>query len=250
MKIIQAKDYNDMSRHAANIIAAQAISKPTSLFGFATGSTPLGTYAELIKKNQAGDVDFSQAHTVNLDEYVGLPKDHDQSYYYYMHTNFFDKINIKPENTNLPDGMATDIAAETARYDALIASFGGVDLQLLGIGHDGHIGFNEPADHFSKGTNCVTLTEMTIEANKRFFASANDVPRQALTMGTREIMQAKKILIIINGADKAEITYQAFCGPVTPMVPASILQLHADVTLVADPAALRVIAEKCPEMLK
>ncbi len=250
MKIIKAKDYNDMSRHAANIIAAQAISKPNSLFGFATGSTPLGTYAALIEKNKAGDVDFSEASTVNLDEYVGLNKEHDQSYYYYMHTNFLDKINIKPENTNLPDGMATDINAELARYDALIASFGGVDLQLLGIGHDGHIGFNEPADHFSKGTNCVELTEMTIEANKRFFASANDVPRKALTMGTREIMQAKKILIIINGADKAEITYKAFCGDITPEVPASILQLHPDVTLVADPEALSMIAEKCPELLK
>ncbi len=244
MKIIKTKCYDEMSKYAANIIAAQAIVKPTSLFGFATGSTPLGTYNALIEKNKAEDVDFSGCRTVNLDEYVGLPRDNDQSYYYYMHTNFFDKINIAPENTHLPNGMAADIDAELKAYDELIASMGGIDLQLLGLGHDGHIGFNEPSDHFSKGTNCVALTEMTIEANKRFFASANDVPRKALTMGMREIMQAKKIVFIVSGEDKAEILYKSVYGDITPEVPASILQLHPDVTLIADEAAMKIITEK------
>lgn len=244
MKIIKTKCYDEMSRHAANIIAAQAIIKPTSLFGFATGSTPLGTYKALIEKNKAGDVDFSGCKTVNLDEYVGLSGDNEQSYYYYMHKNLFSQININPANTHLPNEKAKDIDAELKTYDALIASMGGIDLQLLGLGHDGHIGFNEPADHFSKGTNCVELTEMTIEANKRFFASIDDVPRKAITMGMREIMQAKKIVFIVSGKDKAEILYKSVFGKITPEVPASILQLHPDVTLIADEAAMKIITEK------
>ncbi|MCI6909051.1 MAG: glucosamine-6-phosphate deaminase [Eubacteriales bacterium] len=245
MKLIAAKDYDQMSQIAARYFAAQVLLKPTSVFGFATGSTPIGLYKELIRKNAEGKITFKYAHTVNLDEYYGMPRDHEQSYYSFMHANLFDHIDIDPANTRLPNGMAEDADAECRAYDEHIASLGGVDMQLLGIGHDGHIGFNEPSDHFSLGTNCVTLTEMTIEANKRFFASANDVPRKALTMGMREIMQAKKIVMVVNGKDKAQILYDSFCGPITPAVPASILQLHPDVTLVADEAALSVMKEHC-----
>lgn len=244
MKIIAAKNYDEMSAIAARYFAAQVLLKPTSVFGFATGSTPIGLYKELIRKNAEGKISFKKAHTVNLDEYYGMPREHEQSYYSFMHANLFDHIDIDPANTRLPNGMAEDAQAECAAYDAHIASLGGVDMQLLGIGHDGHIGFNEPADHFSLGTNCVTLTPMTIEANKRFFASADEVPRQALTMGMREIMQAKKIILVINGRDKAQILYDAVFGPITPMVPASILQLHPDVVLVADEEALSVAREK------
>mgnify|MGYP000529642063 FL=1 len=188
-----------------------------------------------------GDLDFSQVTSVNLDEYKGLDRKNDQSYYYFMHEHLFNHVNIKEENTNVPDGTQPDGEKECARYEELIRSLGGVDLQLLGLGHNGHIGFNEPADAFDKTTHCVDLTESTIEANKRFFASADEVPRQAYTMGIGTIMQAKKILIIVSGEDKADIVRDAFFGPVTPQVPASILQMHSDVTLVADEAALSKI---------
>lgn len=238
MKVYRAKDYNDMSRKAANIISAQVIMKPDSVLGLATGSTPIGTYKQLVEWYEKGDLDFAEVKTVNLDEYKGLPADNDQSYYYFMHENLFDKVNVKPENTNLPNGMEPDAEKECARYEALIQSLGGVDLQLLGLGHNGHIGFNEPGAAFEKETHCVDLQERTIEANKRFFASADDVPRQAYTMGIKTIMMAKKILIVVSGEDKADIVAKAFFGPVTPSVPASILQMHPDVTVVADEAAL------------
>lgn len=176
--------------------------------------------------------------TVNLDEYKGLSRDNDQSYYYFMHQNLFDHVNIPAENTHLPNGMEPDSQKECQEYTNLIQSLGGVDLQLLGIGHNGHIGFNEPGEAFDKQVHCVNLTQSTIEANKRFFASADDVPKQAYTMGIKTIMQAKKILIVASGEDKAEIVRDAFFGPITPKVPASVLQLHNDVTLVADEAAL------------
>lgn len=241
MKIYKAKDYNDMSRKAANLIAAQVTMKPDCVLGLATGSTPIGTYKNLVEMYENGDLDFSQVTTVNLDEYKGLPRENDQSYYYFMHDNLFDHVNIKPENTNLPDGTKEDGAAECARYEKLIQDLGGQDLQLLGLGHNGHIGFNEPADAFVKETNCVDLQERTIEANKRFFASIDEVPKQAYTMGIKTIMQAKKILIVVSGEDKAETVKNAFFGPVTPKVPASILQLHNDVTLIADEAALSLV---------
>ena len=241
LKIIRTADYAAMSRQAANIISAQVIQKPDCVLGLATGSSPIGTYQQLIDWYNKGDVDFSQVRTVNLDEYLALPRENDQSYYYFMHDNFFDHVNLPEGATNLPNGMAEDMAAECARYDALIESLGGVDLQLLGLGHDGHIGFNEPCGEFPKGTHVVDLAEETIEANKRFFASKDDVPRQAVTMGIGTIMAARKVVLVVSGADKAEIVKKAFFGPVTPQVPASILQMHPDVTVVADEAALSAL---------
>ena len=241
MKIIRAKDYKDMSRKAANIISAQVIMKPNCVLGLATGSTPIGTYDQLVEWYNKGDLDFSEVTTVNLDEYKGLPRTNDQSYYYFMHQHLFDRVNIDPERTNVPNGMEPDAEKECGRYEELIRSLGGVDLQLLGLGHNGHIGFNEPGEAFEKETHCVDLTESTIEANKRFFASADDVPKQAYTMGIKTIMQANKILMVASGEDKAEIVKRAFFGPITPEVPASVLQLHNDVTLVGDEAALSLI---------
>ena len=241
MNIYKAKNYQDMSRKAANIISAQIIMKPNCVLGLATGSTPIGTYDQLVEWYNKGDLDFSEVTTVNLDEYKGLPRTNDQSYYYFMHQHLFDRVNIDPERTNVPNGMEPDAEKECGRYEELIRSLGGVDLQLLGLGHNGHIGFNEPGEAFEKETHCVDLTESTIEANKRFFASADDVPKQAYTMGIKTIMQAKKILIVVNGENKADIVERAFFGPVTPEVPASILQLHNDVTLVGDEAALAKI---------
>ena len=241
MQIYKATDYKDMSRKAANIISAQVIMKPNCVLGLATGSTPIGTYQQLIEWYKKGDLDFSDVTTVNLDEYKGLPRTNDQSYYYFMHQNLFDQVNINPENTHLPNGMEPNSEKECARYESLIHSLGGVDLQLLGLGHNGHIGFNEPGEAFEKETHCIDLQERTIEANKRFFASADDVPKQAYTMGIKTIMQAKKILVIVSGEDKADIVAKAFFGPVTPAVPASILQMHNDVTLVGDEVALSKI---------
>ncbi|MEO2237902.1 glucosamine-6-phosphate deaminase [Dorea sp. YH-dor226] len=238
MKIYKAANYKEMSRKAANILSAQVIMKPNCVLGLATGSTPIGTYEQLVEWYRKGDLDFSEVTTVNLDEYKGLPVTNDQSYYYFMHQHLFDLVNINPVNTHLPNGMEADSEKECRRYEELIHSLGGVDLQLLGLGHNGHIGFNEPDEAFEKETHCVDLQERTIEANKRFFASADEVPRQAYTMGIKTIMHAKKILVIVSGEDKAEIVKKAFFGPVTPKVPASILQMHNDVTLVADEAAL------------
>ena len=249
MKIYKAKDYKDMSRKAANIISAQVIMKPNCVLGLATGSTPIGTYDQLVEWYNKGDLDFSEVTTVNLDEYKGLPRTNDQSYYYFMHQHLFDRVNINPEQTNVPNGMEPDAEKECGRYEELIRSVVGVDLQLLGLGHNGHIGFNEPGAAFEKETHCVDLTESTIEANKRFFESADDVPKQAYTMGIKTIMQAKKILIVVNGEGKADIVERAFFGPVTPEVPASILQMHNDVTLVGDEAALSKVMELHAEEL-
>ncbi len=230
-----------MSRKAANIISAQVIMKPDCVLGLATGSTPIGLYQQLVAWYEKGDLDFSEVRTVNLDEYKGLSRENDQSYYYFMHHNLFDHVNLPAENSHLPNGMEPDSDKECRRYSELIRSMGGVDLQLLGIGHNGHIGFNEPGDAFDNDVHCVDLTQSTNEANKRFFASADDVPKQAYTMGIKTIMQAKKILIVASGEDKAAIVRDAFFGPITPKVPASVLQLHNDVTLVADEAALSKI---------
>ena len=238
MKIIRATDYYDMSRKAANIISAQVIMKPNCVLGLATGGTPVGTYKQLVEWYNKGDLDFSEVTTVNLDEYRGLPREHPESYWSFMHKNLFDLVNIRPEAIHLPDGTNMDSAAECAHYDEIIRQLGGVDLQLLGIGHDGHIGFNEPGAAFELGTHCVSLTEETIEANKRFFdGDVNQGPKQAYTMGIKTIMQARKVLMVANGAGKADIVKKAFFGPVTPEVPASILQMHPDFTLVLDAEA-------------
>ena len=244
MRIYECADYQGMSRRAANIISAQVIQKPDCVLGLATGSTPIGTYKQLVEWYNKGDLSFAEVHSVNLDEYRGLPGTHDQSYRYFMQTNLFDHVDIKVENTNVPNGMAEDPAAECQRYEQVMADLGGIDLQLLGMGHNGHIGFNEPCDDFPLITHLVDLTASTIDANKRFFASEADVPRQALTMGIGSIMKAKKILVVVSGADKADIVRRAFCGPITPQVPASILQLHPDVTLVGDSAALAEIKKE------
>ena len=238
MKIYKVKDYEEMSRKAAAVIASQIISKPDSVLGLATGSSPLGTYKYLIERYNQGELDFSEVKTANLDEYRGLTRENDQSYYYFMYHNLFKHVNINMENTNIPDGTTSDPEEETARYDQVIRGLGGVDLQLLGLGHNGHIGFNEPSDHFAMGTHCVDLQPSTIEANKRFFASIDDVPKQAFTMGIGTIMAARKILLIVSGKEKAQILYDALCGPVTTHVPASILQMHPEVIVVADEAAL------------
>nr|WP_294677618.1 glucosamine-6-phosphate deaminase [uncultured Blautia sp.] len=238
MKIYCGEDYREMSRKAANIISAQVILKPNCVLGLATGSTPVGTYEQLVEWYKKGDLDFSQVTSVNLDEYKGLSGDNDQSYRYFMNTHLFDHVNIDKSRTFVPDGLEPDSDRACALYDEIIRSVGGIDLQLLGIGHNGHIGFNEPGVAFGKETHCVDLTESTIEANKRFFECEEDVPRQAYTMGIKSIMQAKKILLVASGADKAEIMEKAFRGPITPEVPASVLQLHNDVTVVGDKAAL------------
>ncbi len=238
MIIIKAKDYQDMSRKAANMISAQIIMKPDCVLGLATGSTPLGIYSQLTDWFRKGDLDFAKVSTVNLDEYRGLPRESKQSYYYFMHENFFRHINIRKDSTIIPNGRDMNISSACEAHEQAIQSLGGVDLQLLGLGYNGHIGFNEPGEAFEKETHCVDLTPCTIDANARFFASREDVPTQAYTMGIKSIMQAGKILIAVSGEDKAEITARAFWGPVTPKVPASILQMHPDVTLIADEAAL------------
>ncbi len=243
MRIYREKDYNAMSRRAAAVIAAQIVSKPDCVLGLATGSSPVGAYQQLVKWYEQGDLSFAEVRSVNLDEYYGLSPDHDQSYRYFMQSNLFDHVDIAPENTNVPDGLAKDPAAECLRYERKAAELGYADLQLLGLGRNGHIGFNEPCDCFPVATHLVDLTESTIEANARFFASADDVPKQALTMGVGTIMKARKILIVASGADKADAVWKAFAGPITPEVPASILQLHPDVTLVADEAALSKLTE-------
>lgn len=238
MIICKAKDYEELSRKAANIISAQILMKPDCVLGLATGSTPIGTYKQLIQKYEMGDLDFSDVSSINLDEYKGIGEDNDQSYRYFMNMNLFNYVNINKDRTYVPNGLEPDATKACRDYNDIIAESGGIDLQLLGLGHNGHIGFNEPSDVFEKETHCVDLTESTIEANKRFFASEADVPRQAYTMGIGNIMQARKVLVVVSGADKADILKKVVDGPVTPQVPASILQLHRDVVIVADEAAM------------
>lgn len=238
MRVYCAKDYYHASRVAANIISAQVIMKPDCVLGLATGSTPIGTYDQLIRWYEKGDLDFSEVHSINLDEYKGLAPENEQSYRYFMNTHLFNSINIDKNNTFVPDGTETDSEKACKDYDRIIRSHGGIDLQILGLGHNGHIGFNEPGSAFGKETHCVKLTESTISANARFFASMDDVPKEAYTMGIKSIMQAKKIVVIVSGESKKDIVKRAFLGPITPEVPASVLQLHNDVILVGDEAAL------------
>ena len=249
IRIYKAKDYNDLSRKAANIISAQIIMKPNCVLGLATGSSPIGTYRQLVDWYKKGDLDFREVHTVNLDEYKGLGGDNKESYRFFMNFNLFDQVNVDKTHTNVPNGLAADGEAECTRYNELIRQLGGIDLQLLGIGHNGHIGFNEPEEAFEKETHLVALTESTIEANARLFDKQEEVPRYAFTMGIKTIMQAKKILIIASGEDKAQIMRDAFFGPVTPKIPASILQIHNDLTIVADEAALSLTNLKGNQMV-
>ena len=243
MQIIRTTDYDHMSRMAANIISAQVIMKPDCVLGLATGSTPNGTYEELVRRYENKDLDFSGVTSINLDEYKGLSPENDQSYRYFMNEHLFRHVNIRPECTYVPNGLEPDSDKACEAYNAIIAASGGIDLQLLGLGHNGHIGFNEPSDVFEKETHCVDLAQSTIDANSRFFASMDEVPRQAYTMGIGTIMKAAKVLVIVSGESKAQIVKDAFFGPCTPQVPASILQLHSNVVLVGDEAALSLIPE-------
>lgn len=232
MNFITVKTYEELSKKTANLIAAQIIGKPDCVLGLATGSSPVGTYDMLTQYYNNGDLDFSAVTSVNLDEYAGLDGSHDQSYRYFMNKNLFNRVNIKKENTYVPSGCADDLVKEGKAYDSLIKNLGGIDLQLLGIGLDGHIGFNEPDEFFTAETHPVNLDPSTIKANARFFESEADVPTKAITMGMMSIIQAKKIVLIANGQAKKEILEKAFYGPITPLVPASILQLHPDVTVI------------------
>ncbi|WP_026511623.1 MULTISPECIES: glucosamine-6-phosphate deaminase [unclassified Butyrivibrio] len=240
MKIIRAKDYNDMSRKAANIISAQVIMKPGAVLGLATGATPIGTYKQLIDWYNKGDIDFSEVTTINLDEYRGLPKTHNQSYWYFMHENFFNHVNIPEVNIHVPDGSNLNSEEVCKEYEEIIKRAGGIDLQLLGIGTDGHIGFNEPGEAFELLTHCVDLNQSTIDSNQKFFGE-EEMPRQAYTMGVKSIMQARKVLMVVNGEGKADIVKKALFGRVTPEIPASILQMHPDFTIIGDEAAFSKI---------
>lgn len=237
MKIIKTKNYDEMSLEAAKIFRDELKKNSNSVFGLATGSTPIGLYKNLIDWCKKGELDFSKVKTVNLDEYVGLPATHDQSYRYFMNDNLFDHINIDKNNTNVPNGMASDMEAECKRYDDLIEKVGPIDIQLLGLGQNGHIGFNEPGDAFSYGTNVVTLTENTREANKRFFKSIDEVPKKAITMGLYNILSAKKVVMVANGKAKADAVYAMVEGPISPKCPASVLRYHRDFVLVVDEEA-------------
>ena len=234
MRIIRVKSYEELSQKAADLIAAQILVKPDCVLGLATGSTPIGTYQNLIEKYQQGALDFSQVTTFNLDEYLGLTPDHPQSYRYFMNTNLFDHVNLRPECTHVPDGCAADPEAFGKAYDQAILDHGRIDLQLLGIGNNGHIAFNEPADRFVPETHVVELQQSTIEANKRFFDSIDDVPTKAITLGIGSIMQAKKVLLIADGPAKKEAIEKSFFGPICPEVPASVLQLHPDLTVICN----------------
>ena len=242
MKIIRDTQRN-CARMAAEEYRKLLNENPHCVLGLATGSTPEMLYEELVALCKAGKLSFKDVTTYNLDEYVGLDKDHDQSYAYFMRTNLFDHVNIDQANCNIPNGMNPDAEAECARYDAVIDSFGGADLQLLGLGPNGHIGFNEPSDSFVKNTNKVKLTDSTIDANQGFFEKREDVPTHAYTMGIGGIMKAKRVLLVVNGANKAQAVKDCFFGPIKPQAPGSILQLHPDFTLVADEAALSLVKD-------
>lgn len=228
MKVIKTNSYAETSKFAAEVVAEQIRNKPDSVLGLATGSSPIGMYDELVAMN----LDFSKIVSVNLDEYYGLAPENDQSYRYFMNEYLFDRVNIRKENTFVPDGLTADPEKHCAEYDQRIIDLGGIDLQVLGMGLNGHIGFNEPGDSFPVGTHLVTLEDSTIEANSRFFASKDEVPTQALSMGLKQIMSARKIVLIVHGKAKEETLDKALNGPVTPHLPASILQLHPDVTVV------------------
>lgn len=237
MRIITVSDEQEMSLEAARIIGALVRTKPDAVLGLPTGSTPLGTYRELIRMHKEENLDFSRVVTINLDEYIGLSGSHPQSYRAFMRENFFDHINIAPHNTHVPDGMANDIEEECRRYDERIYRYGCTDLQMIGIGPNGHVAFNEPADHFIPDTHMALLAESTINANQRFFDHRDEVPRTAISVGIRGILSTKHLVLIACGEGKADAIAKSCFGPVTPLVPASIIQLHPRVTVIADKAA-------------
>ena len=237
MRIIVVDNYEEMSKRAAKMIVSQVILKPDSVLGLATGDTPLGMYKELIELYKKNEVDFNEVRTFNLDEYYGLNRENPQSYFSYMFNNLFNHVNINRENINLPSGMAKDINAACLEYENKIKEAGGIDMQVLGIGGNGHIGFNEPNVNFEAETHLVNLDEQTIEANSRFFDSIKDVPIKAISMGIKTIMNSKKIILLASGTSKAEVIEKAIKGKINPNVPASILQLHNDVIIILDKEA-------------
>lgn len=234
MKKIVFDSYDQLSKAAADFVAAEINSKPNLVLGLPTGGTPVGMYKNLSEMNKEGKVDFANVTTFNLDEYLGLERSHDQSYWYFMNKNLYSNVNLKEENINIPNGMATDMDAETKAYDKKIEDMGGLDLMVLGIGPNGHIGFNEPDSYLIAPTHTVTLTESTIDANARFFTSREDVPKKAITMGVGNIMKAKKILMLISGANKKAVAKALNEGIVTPQNPATMLLMHPDVTVLID----------------
>lgn len=241
MKLLKAPTKEAAARLAADLFESVIRNNPNCVLGLATGSSPIPLYQELIAREKAGKINFSTVRSANLDEYKGLAPDHPQSYRYFMQQNLFDYISICPENTIVPDGLAEDGDAMCAAYEEKIRAWGGIDLQLLGIGHDGHIGFNEPDTYFPRATHETKLLEITRRANRRFFSSLEEVPSAAYTMGVGTVMAARQIVMVANGEDKAEILKKAFLGPVTPEIPASILQFHPHVTLVCDEAAAKLL---------
>lgn len=248
MRIIVCDNYDLLSKKAAQIVGSQMILNPKSILGLATGSTPIGMYKNLIKMYEEGLIDFSKTTTFNLDEYYQLPINNDQSYHYFMDENLFNHININRENIHIPNGMADDIDAECVLYDKMIDD-NGIDIQILGIGNNAHIGFNEPTINFNKGTHIVTLDESTREANARFFNSIDEVPTKAITMGTGSIFKSKKILLLASGINKAEAIYNTVHGKVTPEVPSSILQFHKDVIIILDKEAASLLNENDYELM-
>lgn len=241
MKLITIDNYEELSKVAARELASTIKEKPNAILGLATGGSPVGMYKELIKMYQDGELDFSKIKTVNLDEYVGLNPEHEQSYRHFMNENLFNHVNININNTIVPNGLAQDLNAECKEYDKKIEELGGIDVQLLGVGNNGHIAFNEPDKELYSGTHVITLTEDTIKANSRFFDTIDEVPKRAITMGLGEIMKAKKIVLIASGESKAEAIKGLFSGKITTENPASMLQMHRDVTVIVDKAAAKLI---------
>ncbi|MDR2168275.1 MAG: glucosamine-6-phosphate deaminase [Clostridiales bacterium] len=237
LRVLIVEDYDALSEAAAGIIAKQIFEKPDSVLGLATGSTPVGAYQKLVELYKDDDLDFSQVMAFNLDEYFPIAKENEQSYDYFMKQNLFDHVNVDPAKIHIPSGEAADAKAECALYEETICKSGGIDLQLLGLGLNGHIGFNEPDSHFPKTTQFVELAQSTIDANKRFFDDESEVPRHAITMGIGTIFNARSILLLISGEKKAEIAKAVISGKIDPQVPGSILQLHGDVTVILDEAA-------------
>ena len=237
IEVLIEKGYDELSKRAARFIAGTIKNKPNSVLGLATGGTPVGCYRELIRMHREEGLDFSTVITFNLDEYVGLPPTHPQSYRYYMDENLFRHVNIKMENTHVPDGMTNDPQRTCQEFEKLIKASGGIDLQLLGIGANGHVGFNEPGSPFDSRTRLVNLSEQTRKDNARFFKSIDEVPYQALSMGIGAIMEAKKIVLLASGAGKAEAVAKSVEGPITEDVPASILQRHPDCSFILDGGA-------------